>query len=67
MKAVFWLFVFGALAGIAILVLQLRRRWLARKEAEEARAMMVIAEVMRARTPGKDGQGSGSPPDRTLP
>lgn len=67
MKAVFWLFVFGALAGIAILVLQLRRRWLARKEAEEARAMMVIAEVMRARTPGKGGPGSGSPPDRTLP
>ncbi|MGE3676539.1 MAG: hypothetical protein AB7F95_01340 [Burkholderiales bacterium] len=67
MKAVFWLFVFGAVAGIAILVLQLRRRWLARKEAEEARAMMVIAEVMRARAPGKDGPGSGSPPGRKQP
>lgn len=67
MTAVFWLFIIGVGAGLLILVLQLRQRWLARKQAEEARAMQMIAEAMRASARGTSGQGSKPPADRKLP
>jgi hypothetical protein len=67
MKAVFWVFLFAAFAGLVILALQLRSRWAARKLEEEARAMQMIAEAMRAKARGTGDQDSTRAPDRKQP
>lgn len=65
MKALFWFLVFLGVTGALSWAMFTVRRMLARKREHETRAMLFVAEAMRARNPGTCAPDSGSPPDQT--